>query len=142
HRYTAYPAEPGPVVWREQFRRNHRPPRRASPSWTSRQARGGGIHGGLSGLRPGGLCYRRRLPGRWRPDWRGDRILKNNGGKSREREMRIGFLGAGKMGLPICWNIARKAERPVLVHDLQPPNLPPEAQADAHLLRFAADMAE
>lgn len=56
--------------------------------------------------------------------------------------MGIGFLGAGKMGLPICWNIARKLERSVLVHDLQPPNLPPEAQADVHLLRFAADMAE
>lgn len=50
--------------------------------------------------------------------------------------MKIGFVGAGKMGLPIAWNIARAMGQPILVHDPHPPVLPPHAQADAALLNF------
>ena len=56
--------------------------------------------------------------------------------------MEIGFLGAGKMGLPICWNIARQLERSVTLFDLQPPKLPPEAEGARDLLRFAANMSD
>ncbi len=54
--------------------------------------------------------------------------------------MNIGFLGAGKMGLPICWNIARRLELPIALYDLHPPTLPPEAEGQADLLRFSSDM--
>lgn len=50
--------------------------------------------------------------------------------------MKLGFVGAGKMGLPIAWNIARSTASPVLVYDPHPASLPPEAQADAALLSF------
>lgn len=56
--------------------------------------------------------------------------------------MRIGFLGAGKMGLPICWNIARKLDQTITLFDPHPPKLPPEAEAGRDLLRFAASMSE
>lgn len=50
--------------------------------------------------------------------------------------MKIGFLGAGKMGLPIACNIARKTGRPVTIYDPRPPVLPPEAEAAAALIAF------
>lgn len=54
--------------------------------------------------------------------------------------MKIGFVGAGKMGLPIAWNIARAMGQAILVHDPHPPVLPPQAQADAALLSFVPSL--
>ncbi len=62
--------------------------------------------------------------------------------KNTEQTMEIGFLGAGKMGLPICWNIAQKLGKPVLVHDLRPPKLPAGLEAEADRLRFAAELSD
>lgn len=52
--------------------------------------------------------------------------------------MKIGFLGAGKMGLPIACNIARKTARPIAVYDPHPPMLPVEARDAAALLTFVS----
>lgn len=50
--------------------------------------------------------------------------------------MKIGFVGAGKMGLPIAWNIAKKIG-PILVQDPHPASLPSSLQeADAARLNF------
>lgn len=54
--------------------------------------------------------------------------------------MKVGFVGAGKMGLPIAWNIARSMGSPILVCDPRPAALPPEAQADAALLSFVPQL--
>lgn len=54
--------------------------------------------------------------------------------------MKLGFVGAGKMGLPIAWNIARSSGQAILVHDPRPAPLPPEAQADAALLDFVPQL--
>ncbi|MCO5157830.1 MAG: NAD(P)-dependent oxidoreductase [Aquamicrobium sp.] len=50
--------------------------------------------------------------------------------------MKIGFLGAGKMGLPIACNIARKTGGPLAIYDPRPPVLPAEAGDAAALLSF------
>lgn len=54
--------------------------------------------------------------------------------------MTIGFVGAGKMGLPIAWNIARTMKEAVLVYDPHSPILPPEARDDAAHLAFVSDL--
>lgn len=56
--------------------------------------------------------------------------------------MKLGFVGAGKMGLPIAWNIARSTGRQVLVCDPAPVTLPERAQADAGLFNFVTDLNE
>ena len=55
--------------------------------------------------------------------------------------MKIGFVGAGKMGLPIAWNIAKKVGS-ILVHDPRPASLPPEAKADADRLTFVPQLED
>lgn len=53
--------------------------------------------------------------------------------------MKVGFVGAGKMGLPIAWNIARATGQHVVVCDPAPVTLPDQARADAHLFSFVTD---
>lgn len=54
----------------------------------------------------------------------------------KEHSVKIGFLGAGKMGLPIACNIARRTGSPLAVYDPRPPVLPAEAGDAAALLTF------
>lgn len=56
--------------------------------------------------------------------------------------MKVGFVGAGKMGLPIVWNIARKTGNPVIIVDPQQPSFTEDLSAEAHLLQFTTNAEE
>lgn len=56
--------------------------------------------------------------------------------------MNIGFVGAGKMGLPIAWNIARKSGHSIIVVDPHKPKIPDELDIDLRLLQFTPSLDE
>lgn len=56
--------------------------------------------------------------------------------------MSIGFLGAGKMGLPIACNIAHRMRTPLAIYDPRPSALPAEAAEAAPLLSFVSAIEE
>ncbi|MFD1198123.1 NAD(P)-dependent oxidoreductase [Brucella gallinifaecis] len=54
--------------------------------------------------------------------------------------MNIGFVGAGKMGLPIAFNIVRKLGRPITVVDPHLPKIPDELDIDPAMFNFSSSL--
>ncbi|WP_312471856.1 NAD(P)-dependent oxidoreductase [Brucella sp.] len=54
--------------------------------------------------------------------------------------MNIGFVGAGKMGLPIAFNIVRKLGRPITVVDPHRPKFPDELDIDPAMFNFSSSL--